>query len=102
MPIEHIHKVTWPEGVTPMSTYQWVSTLSIEEQNEFAEANKRQEQLRSEVVAQGNLIVASSSYIWKDRAAAEINKPQDLVWLKYWSRYLKETQAIFTIEEKEC
>lgn len=81
---------------------EWVATLPLDEQQEYAAARARQNSLRSVAIEQGKMEIDNSSdaqdYIWKDESALTINKPNDDVWLKYWDRYLAETQTIFTIE----
>lgn len=88
-----------PEGKPVVHMEQWVTTLSQDEQHEFAQAKERQRAFRAETVANGNLKVAVGSYEWKDENSAKINKPNDPVWLKYWDQYIKETGMKFNITE---
>jgi hypothetical protein len=89
-----------------ISTYQdgtlakqedWLKTLPLEEQLEFADADKRQKQLRQDAIDEGRLVYSDTSreYIWKDKDTFHINKPADPGWMIYWDRWLKEENIIF-------
>jgi hypothetical protein len=91
----------WPTGTTPIEFYDWIATLTQEEQDEFRLADIRQKEFRKLVVDQGNLTVTDTGYVWKDQEALAVNKPHDPTWDLYWSRWQKETGVQFTIESVE-
>ena len=88
---------TYQDG-TPANQNDWIKTLPIEEQLEFAAADKRQKQFRQDVVDDSRLVVDArlGQYIWKDKDAFHVNKPTDPVWLIYWDRWVEEENIIFT------
>lgn len=70
----------------------WIDTLSSDEQTEYNSAYERQQLLQQEAVDQGILeIKQTNQYIWKDRDSEQVNKPNDPIWFKYWTRYQNET-----------
>jgi hypothetical protein len=92
----------WPEGVTPIDFVSWTQTLSQEEQDEFSEARRRQESYRQEAIDAGRMQMIDGTYVWVDQTAAKLNKKSDPIWVRYWRRYLKETQTRFsTILEEQ-
>jgi hypothetical protein len=102
MPVKYTFKYAWPDGVTPMTLEQWVNSLTTEEQTEYREADVRQKAFRSDVINDGKMkLDGSTAYVWKDKEAAEVNKPVDPTWLIFWNRYLAETQTIFSTEITE-
>jgi hypothetical protein len=90
--------MTYPSGDTANQD-AWIKTLTVEEQLEFYAADKRQKQLRQNVVDEGKLVFDDtlSQYIWKDKDTFHVNKPSDPVWQIYWDRWLKEENIIFTM-----
>ena len=101
MPILSKFIYTWPDGTIPIMFYDWINTLSKEEQDEFRQADVRQKEFRKQVVDQGNLEVTNDGYVWKDKDALTTNKPTDTIWQMYWNRWINETGVQFTIEQKE-
>lgn len=101
MPIIHTFKTSWPVGAKPLSMEQWAATLSTAEQDEFTHANLRQKAFRAQVIEDGKMVLGHDTYTWADKEAADINKPNDPIWLLYWDRYLLETKAICTMEVTE-
>ena len=96
MPVYQTFTYTWPEGVTPMTWWEWIETLSVEEQLKVRESEKRQHAFRDIAIANGNLAFDNDearSYIWKDTEAHIINKPNDPEWLEFQFRYHAETQT---------
>lgn len=90
-----------------LSTYQdgtlariedWLKTLTIEEQLEYAVADKRQKQFRQDAVNDGRLVFddIARTYTWSDKESFHVNKPTDPVWLIYWDRWIEEKKIIFT------
>ena len=96
MPILSKFIYTWPEGSTPIMFYNWIKTLSKEEQDEFRLADIRQKEFRKIVVDQGNLEITDDGYVWKDADAEKVNKPHDPTWQIYWARWINETGVQFS------
>ena len=101
MPILSKFKYNWPDGTTPIMFYDWLTTLSKEEQDEFRLADIRQKEFRKIVIDQGKLNVTKDGYEWKDATAEKQNKPHDPTWDLYWTRWINETGVQFTIEHIE-
>lgn len=81
---------------------QWLATLSIEEQQEFAEADRRQKSYRQDKIDSGDMILAEDgSYIWKDQTTAEIGKETDPTWAEYFERWQQETDMRLKIVQTE-
>lgn len=76
---------------------KWLESLSPEEKEEYNLANIRQKQLRQQVIESGNLSVNGNVYVWKDPDAYNTNKQSDEIFLKYFDRYLAETNMQVTI-----
>lgn len=95
MPIRQHWEFIWPSGIQ-ITFLQWIETLSNEEQEEFRAAKTRQHEHRQKVIDEGRMTMPPGQhqvYEWRDQAAREQGKPNDPVWLKYWERYLRETQT---------
>lgn len=112
MSIKHNFTYVAPEGKPLISIHQWILTLPIEQQQEFAIANANQLQFREESIARGDLIVDSSAandadvnaspvYVWKDAETAERGKTTDPVWIEYWNKYLEATGIKFEVVDSE-
>ena len=91
----------WPTGTTPIEFYDWIATLTQEEQDEFRLADIRQKEFRKLVVDQGNLTVNNNGYVWKDNDALNTGKPTDPTWQMYWNQWIAKTGVQFTIEQIE-
>jgi hypothetical protein len=81
----------------------WIETLSPDEQTEFFEAQARQLANRQRVINDGRMSVDCDDYIWTDKSSFENqNHGADLIWQKYFERWLKETdtQMITTFTEE--
>ena len=99
MPILSKFVYTWPDGTTPIEFYAWVTTLSKEEQDEFAHALTRQFAFRQQSIDEGLLVlVPEVGYKWKDKTTLDIGKPTDPTWQRYWQRWQAETGVIFSVE----
>ena len=101
MPVYQTFTYTWPEGVTPMTWWEWIETLSVEEQLKVRESEKRQHAFRDVVYQNGNLTVGTEEphqYVWKDTEAFKTYKPNDPEWLKFQLRYQAETQTTIHTE----
>ena len=98
MPILSKFVYTWPDGTVPIMFYDWVNTLSKEEQDEFRLGDIRQKEFRKIVVEQGNMQITNDGYVWKDKDTMNIGKPTDPTWHRYWNRWQDETGVIFKIE----
>jgi hypothetical protein len=102
MAVKHDFQYAVPEGKTFISLYDWVHTLTVAEQQEYADANERQLGFRQAAIESGDLILDESdpinpSYVWKDEATAARGKPTDPIWKTYWERYIRETGIEFNI-----
>ena len=87
---------TWPEGAQQLQFEPWVATLLQAEQDEFAQAKIRQQAYRQPFIDDGRLTVMDNGYKWKDQETADLGKPTDTIWMKYWNRYINETGVAFT------
>jgi len=77
--------------------YDWITTLSKEEQDEFRLADIRQKEFRKLIIDQENLKLTNDGYVWKDK----VGKPSDPTWLIYWNRWRIENGVQFTMENTE-
>ena len=91
---------SWPEGVTPVTHFEWINQLSPEDRARYDAAAKRQHDARSEAIESGDMVMDwdNQKYVWRDEETAKHNKPTDPEWLEFWERYLSETQTIFKTE----
>jgi len=90
----------------------WIATLSAKQQTEFHDAVRRQREYRSQAIAEGRLVVDDSHlgadrkpgdqpvYIWKDPEAAKQNKPEDVIWRRYFDHWLVSNKITITVEER--
>jgi len=102
MPIKTKFIYSWPPGVTPIIFTDWIKTLPSEQQLEFLQSRDRQHAFRSEAIADGRMIIDDEgTYVWKDKESRVKNKPYDDTWLRYWERYIKETNTIFEVVDEE-
>lgn len=101
MPLRQKFVYSWPDDVKPVLFYDWILTLSVEEQKEFYKAEQRQNAYRTEKINEGKMYIKNDySYVWSNKDSKE--KPYDETWRLFFMRYLDETKTIFTIEEEEC
>ena len=100
MPVVEKFTYSWPEGVTPVTHFEWINRLSPEDRARYDAAAKRQHDHRAQAIAEGRMIMDADNhkYTWRDDATAKENKPTDPEWLEFWYRYLEETQTIFKTE----
>jgi hypothetical protein len=89
------------DGSPFISIEDWIKTLSVNEQTEFYNADRRQKSHRQEKINEGNLIVSSDNYVWKDEQAETVNKENDPIWLTYWDRWQIETSSSCRIIREE-
>ena len=112
MPVKQEFKYIPPEGKEFITLYQWISTLSKDEQEEFKKAEQRQLEIRQKVISNKKLTIVKNSYtdgaihdnyVWDESAIKnkppERYKDYDGKWLSFWSRYLEETGTTFEIVE---
>jgi hypothetical protein len=90
-------------NVNFMTLFEWVATLSIEEQDRFRLADQRQVNHRQNAIDKGHMIIdpQTNDYIWKDNETAKNGKKTDRVWLEFWHRYVDECNINFESTFKE-
>jgi hypothetical protein len=105
MPTIKKFNYTWADGVTPVNFMAWINELSPAERLEFDLADARQNEIRQQHQAQGNLVVNDSiespQHVWQDEQLAKDGNKSDPVWTRYFDRYLAETNTTFTITYEE-
>lgn len=102
MPVENTFQYSTIDGQPVIDLHDWVATLDPMQQQEFREAESRQQALRQSVINQGHMYMDNNgSYIWKDWQAFKDNKPYDPIWLAYWKRWLDENSIFFNPSTKE-
>jgi hypothetical protein len=96
MSVRQTFSYEWPAGTTPIYLDEWIKTLPIAEQQEYASGRANGDQLRQQAINEGRLtILADGSYQWTDQQAFEQHKKNDQIWEKYWNRWQSETGAKF-------
>ena len=78
-------------NISPMTT--WVTTLTTDEQSEFAAAETRQRANQQAKIESGditsNVITSTTGVTWNADSEASVPKyEQDPTWLSYWERWL--------------
>lgn len=75
--------------------FDWLETLTPEEQQEYYAAMKRQHAYRQDAIDRGDLtLLPDQSYVWKDAEALARGKPIDPVWAKYHDRWVEENAIV--------
>jgi hypothetical protein len=70
---------------------KWLSSLSIEEQEEYKSANIRQKSYRQQIIDEGKMSIGEQKeYIWPDYKTMKKGKPEDPIWRQYFDRFLAE------------
>lgn len=102
MPVIQKFIYKFPDGVDPIPLVRWVNqNCNTEEHKEFYAALDRQLSHRQEAINSGrmDLVVntddGKDAYIWKNHDEAIKNKSVDVVWQKYWDRYVANTGLQF-------
>ena len=88
----------WPEGKKSIQMNDWIKTLPQAAQLEYWESRRNGDRLRQVAIDEGRLVLRNGSYVWKDMDSFKIGKENDLVWEKYWRRWMDETGVIFTVD----
>jgi hypothetical protein len=110
MAIKHSFNYSTSDGRPFILLWDWVKTLSAEEQAEYYAAEKRQHKHRQDKIDDGSLIIKINiadgfynpdSYVWRDDEAEAIGKPNDPTWEAYNNRYIIENKIVSVIERKE-
>ena len=86
-------------NISPMIT--WVTTLTTDEQSEFAAARTRQLANRQAKIDSGdiisNVITSTTGVTWNADSEASVPKyEQDPTWLSYWERWLTAHGLTYT------
>ena len=91
----------WPEGVKQIDLFAWIRTLPRAEREEFYQAKERQEAHRQQAIDAQRMELSKGTYVWKNNDEAKKNKPSDPTWVKYFQRYLRETNTQFKVVYEE-
>ena len=83
--------------------YDWIATLSADEQEKYQRAETRQFKHRQDAIDRGDMMIdpQTNDYVWKDNETAKKGKKTDRVWLEFWTRYLTECNIKFESDFKE-
>lgn len=112
MAVVHEFKYTVAPDGAWIELDDWISTLPTEQQTEFLDSVRRQREYRAQAIADGRLIVDDSHlgpdrqpgdqpvYVWRDAEAAKQNKPEDIIWRRYFDRWLTDNKITITVQEK--
>jgi hypothetical protein len=74
----------------------WISSLSVEEQEEYRLASIRQESHRQQIIDEGKMSIGEKKeYIWPDYKTMKTGKPEDPIWRLYFDRFLSENNIKF-------
>ena len=86
-----------------MTLFDWVATLSVEEQEQFCLADQRQVKHRQNAIDRGDMIIdpVTKDYVWKNKNASLRNKPTDDIWIEFWHQYVVECNINFESTFKE-
>jgi len=95
------NEIVWGTTANVTSLTQWITTLTAEEQSEFAAAQARQTANRQSSIDAGhitsNVLTSNDGVTWN--ADSEFSVPkyeQDSVWLSYWQRWHSESGITIT------
>jgi hypothetical protein len=91
----------WPDDIQPILFLDWIKLLSESEQEEFYQAKERQEAHRQQAINDQRMEMSKGTYIWTNQEEANKNKPSDPTWVKYFQRYLRETNTQFKVIYEE-
>ena len=91
----------WPEGTKQIDLFAWINTLPRAERDEFYQAKERQEAHRQQAINDQRMEMSKGAYIWTNQEEANKNKPSDPTWVKYFQRYLRETNTQFKVIYEE-
>lgn len=102
MAIQTTYKLVDADGNPVDTTFQqWISTLSIDEQKEFFDAQIRQDEIIQNRMDEGILVKNSqNTTVWSSRKAERTIK-HDPVWKEYWDRWLEVHDYYVEFERTE-
>ena len=101
MAIKQIYMYESAPGKAFITTREWIATQSAADQETFASAFTRQQQIINELVTTGSITAIDFtdglSYTWADSALAEAGIPNDSVYATFRENYLTSTGQTLTI-----